>query len=81
MAKADSIKEVLKKRYFVNVKGQYGKSGSGEHEVHEQGCKFKPDGAYDIGSFSTCYDAVHRARLSFSDVDGCEHCSPDCHTK
>lgn len=63
--------------YCVNNNAQ----STGEHEVHKEGCFKYPSNKTDLGSFSNCHGAVKKAKEYYSDVDGCKHCCPDCHTR
>ena len=63
--------------YYVNNKAQ----NTGEHEVHKEGCQYFPSDRAYLGSFSTCQEAVQKARTIYSNVDGCFYCSPACHKK
>ena len=65
--------------YLVNMNPQ----DTGEHEVHKEDCSHLP-AIYNrkhLGKFSACEDAVEEARKHYSNVDGCEHCVPKCHTR
>ena len=55
---------------------------NGDHEVHVIGCLWTPNTANQIylGEFSSCYGAVAKAREHYTQVDGCKHCSTECHT-
>jgi hypothetical protein len=64
------------KSYYVNKRAQT----NGDHEVHEEGCRYMP-GAADksyLGEFSSCKGAVDKAKQTYSTADGCKTCSPDC---
>lgn len=63
--------------YYVNTRAQ----DTGEHEVHKEGCQWFPDSTKDLGDHENCHGAVEKAKEYYSNVDGCKHCSPDCHTK
>ena len=66
-------------RYYVNKNAQTG----GEHEVHRFGCAWlpAPENRIYLGDFGSCRPAVTEARKHYSQVDGCAHCSPACHTR
>ena len=66
------------KLYYVNKNAQ----ANGDHEVHEGGCYWLPatENRTYLGTFSSCHGAVQEARKHYTQVDGCAHCSPDCHT-
>ena len=68
-------------RFCVNKNAQ----PTSEHEVHnlDVGCSFLPDvvNQLSLGSHFTCHGAVVEAKKTYSNVDGCKYCAPDCHTK
>ena len=68
-------------RYCVNKNAQSG----GEHEVHNlnvaRGCLPDPQNRQDLGFHSNCASALTAARRYYSNVDGCAHCTPECHTR
>ena len=66
-------------RYYVNRNAQE----TGEHEVHKETCNRLPDlvNRIDLGSHSTCQQALAAAKKHFSNVDGCAWCSSACHKK
>lgn len=65
--------------YYVNINEQ----STGEHEVHQDGCKHLPE--YEnrkiLGSFSNCSEALKEAKKHYSNVDGCFYCCTECHKK
>ena len=65
--------------YYVNKNAQVG----GEHEVHKYGCAWLPreENRIYLGQFYSCHGAVLKAGEYYTSVDGCAHCSPDCHTR
>lgn len=65
--------------YYVNKNAQ----STGEHEVHKSGCSYLPnaENAIGLGYFSSCSEALKKARDYYSNVDGCAFCCPTCHTK
>ena len=65
--------------YYVNKNAQ----PNGDHEVHREGCAWLPDQTNRIflGVFSTCAEAVSAARRWYQQVNGCYHCSRECHTQ
>lgn len=71
--------KIVMERYCVNKNAQT----SGEHEVHTENCKKLPEiyNRIDLGYFSTCDEALNKARGYYSNVDGCIHCCPKCHKK
>lgn len=64
--------------YYVNKNPQK----NGDHEVHREDCKWLPAAVNRIylGRFSSCRPAVIQARNFFTQVNGCKHCSWECHT-
>jgi len=68
-------------RFCVNKNAQ----PTGEHEVHnlDASCGHLPDSSnqLQLGSFTSCHGAMTEARKTYSNVDGCAYCCPDCHTK
>ena len=56
---------------------------NGDHEVHKSGCSYMPDmnNRKYLGEFSSCYNAVQKAKRYYSQVDGCYYCSNACHTQ
>ena len=67
------------KNYYVN------KISTGNpnfnHEVHAEGCVWMPSAAnrQDLGCFSSCAEAVRKAKTLYTNVDGCATCCPSCH--
>lgn len=66
-------------RYYVNKNAQ----PNGDHKVHPEDCPWlpAPHNRIDVGNHSSCRVAVIKAREYYSQVNGCKHCSPDCHTQ
>lgn len=64
--------------YYVNKNAQ----SNGDHEVHESSCSFLPkrENRIYLGEFSNCHDAVKEAKKYYDQVNGCIHCSIECHT-
>lgn len=64
--------------YYVNKNEQQ----NGDHEVHREGCSWLPASQNRIylGEFSNCKSAVEAAKKHYSQVNGCIHCSTECHT-
>lgn len=59
---------------------------SGEYEVHSlTECHNLPDVSdrYRLGLFLNCEQALKFAKRSMPglEVDGCEHCMPECHSR
>ncbi len=66
--------------YCVNTNAQ---SGSNDHEVHDLGtCNRLPnlENRKALGWHADCKAAVREAKKSYSDVNGCYYCCPDCNT-
>lgn len=63
--------------YYVNRNAQ----ANGDHEVHRQGCAWMPaaENRLLLGEYFSCHGAVMAARNHYSRVDGCYHCSNECH--
>ena len=63
--------------YFVNDNPQ----DDGYHEVHSTGCRcFKWIKSHtSLGHFSTCQEAVDKAKKIYSKSDGCYWCTNACH--
>lgn len=67
-------------RYYVNANAQ----PTGEHEVHlANGCMFPaaPRNQVDLGEHPNCQSALRAAKQRYSNVDGCVHCTPSCHSR
>lgn len=66
-------------QYYVNKNAQ----PTGEHEVHKEGCAYLPSvvNRTYLGSFSTCQEAIQKARTFYSNVDGCYFCCRACNTR
>lgn len=67
--------------YCVNKNAQ---SGSNDHEVHDlastKNCLPLAVNRLDLGWHASCRDAVAQAKRTYSDVNGCAYCVPECHT-
>lgn len=65
--------------YYVNKNAQ----SNGDHEVHKAGCQYLPleHNRIFLGTFLSCRDAVREARTHYPQVNGCYHCSYQCHTQ
>jgi hypothetical protein len=65
------------KKYYVNTQAQF----NGDHEVHDETCRFLPVSANRIylGEYHACASAVSAAKKHYVKVDGCYFCSPTCH--
>ncbi|WAC22434.1 hypothetical protein [Blastomonas sp. SL216] len=66
--------------YIVNKQVQT----NGDHEVHNTttGCIYMPSIAnqLDLGYHDNCHGAVTKAKLTYSQSNGCFYCCPACHT-
>ena len=65
--------------YYVNKNAQ----SNGDHEVHKSTCQYMPDPANCVylGEFSTCQEAVLKAKTYYPQSNGCYYCSRECHTQ
>jgi hypothetical protein len=66
-------------QYYVDRRPQ----ANGDHEVHKSDCPRLPlnENRLYLGSFKNCSAAVREARKYYSQVNGCQHCSSECHTR
>lgn len=64
--------------YYVNKNAQ----SSGDHEVHKSSCNYLPkeENRIYLGYYNNCEDAIEEAKKYYSQVNGCYHCSIECHT-
>lgn len=62
--------------YYVNNNAQT----NGDHEVHEEGCKYMPTNRKDLGYHNSCKEAVREAKKTYPKADGCAFCCIPCHT-
>ena len=71
--------DVVFDHYYVNKNPQ----PTGEHEVHCDGCDYLPEPQHReyLGYYSTCQEAVRAAKELYHNVDGCYHCSRECHSR
>jgi hypothetical protein len=63
--------------YYVNKKEQK----NGDHEVHRHSCERLPEekDLELLGEFSTCQEAVKKAKKIYVKIDGCAVCCRTCH--
>lgn len=63
--------------YYVNKSAQ----ANGDHEVHTESCLWlpRPENREFLGFFTSCSEAVRKAREYYSQVDGCKYCCEACH--
>ena len=66
--------------YYVNDSPQ---PTSGDHEVHRDGCYWLglARSTTPLGDHPSCHGALDVASFHYRQVDGCAHCSPDCHSR
>lgn len=57
-------------------------AANGEHALHRYGCPHTPpeDARINLGEFLWCRMALNDAAGRFPRVNGCAHCTPECHT-
>lgn len=67
--------------YYVNKDNTTNPKNN--HEVHTSDCKYLPssENRVYLGRFNSCRSAVSEAKQSFTNVDGCAVCCPNCHKK
>ncbi|MDD2445329.1 MAG: hypothetical protein PHX09_00760 [Clostridia bacterium] len=67
--------------YCVNRNDE--KNPGKDHEVHtvEHAKELKISDYKELGCFSSCHEAVRKAKELYSDADGCKICCPQCHTR
>lgn len=67
--------------YCVNRNPQL----TGENEVHNLDvyCPRPPatHNQLQLGYFSSCFEALKKAKEYYSNVDGCAYCAPECHKR
>jgi hypothetical protein len=65
-------------KYYVNNRAQ----ANGDHEVHKDGCIYLQSivSKTDLGYHSSCSSAVRKAKLTYSQSNGCYYCNESCHT-
>jgi len=66
-------------KYYVNK--QTTGNPNYNHEVHAEYCRYLPtaENSVYLGVFTSCSDAVKKAKTIYSNVDGCATCCPSCH--
>lgn len=56
---------------------------NGDHEVHDldstEGCLPQSWNRTDLGYHPDCHSALRAAQSYYDRVDGCAHCTPQCH--
>jgi len=65
-------------KYYLNNTAQ----ANGDHEVHKDGCYWLTlvTSKKDLGYHTNCKAAVREAKKTYSQSNGCVHCSKECHT-
>lgn len=65
-------------KYYVNSNAQ----DNGDHEVHKEICNRLPkaENRIYLGDYQLCAPAVEKAKLLYSQSNGCFYCSFECHT-
>ncbi len=65
-------------KYYVNDNAQ----SNGDHEVHKEGCSYLAEivSKTYLGDFSSCHDAVRKAKEIYRQSNGCYYCCYECHT-
>jgi hypothetical protein len=68
----------MNRYYYVNKHAQL----NGDHEVHVEKCSFMPsaENRTYLGLFSSCKEAVSKAKSFYSQSNGCYFCAELCHT-
>ena len=63
--------------YYVNKNAL----PNGDHEVHRHSCEMLPDEKVleYLGEYSTCQEAIKKAKKLYLAVDGCAFCCRTCH--
>lgn len=63
-------------KYYVNNEAQ----PNGDHEVHQENCKYLPLTRIFLGFFPSCEEALKEAKKLFPKSNGCFTCSRNCFT-
>ena len=53
----------------------------GERLVHEEECKWISNNRISIGYFTSCQEAINKAKEYYPRINGCVRCMGDCHRK
>jgi len=61
--------------YYVDKETQ----PTGEHDVHRSDCLWLLTERIFLGDCSSCAEAIKNAKEYFNSIDGCRHCSIECH--
>jgi len=68
--------------YYLNLTVKY-EDGIEHYEVHRENCGWFDDikRAEKLGNFPDCHGAIREAKRRHPSwrIDGCKHCSPECH--
>ncbi len=64
--------------FYVNTNAQ----ANGDHEVHRMVCPTpaNTENRLYLGQHSSCVGAVAEAKKHYKTANGCDNCSPACHT-
>lgn len=67
------------KHYYINK--QTSSNPNNNHEVHVSECQWLPsvNNREYLGYFSSCADAIRKAKETYTNIDGCAICCPLCH--
>jgi len=84
----DSIFSVFEKVIIIKINNMYHYyvhtlvDENGDHEVHKEGCDKMPniENRTYLGIFSSCREAVKKAKEIYPRSNGCYWCSRECHT-
>ncbi len=65
-------------RYYVNQNAQ----SNGDHEVHTYSCTQGPEdwNRTYLGDYTSCGEAVRKAKTIYWQSNGCYYCCNACHT-
>lgn len=65
-------------RYYVNQNAQ----SNGDHEVHTYNCTHGPEdwNRIYLGDYTSCGEAVRKAKTIYWKSNGCYYCCSACHT-
>lgn len=65
------------KKYYVNY--NVTTNPGLHHEVHTEDCHRLPTAKMYLGAYSSCHQAVNKAKETYADADGCSICCKACH--
>lgn len=71
------LKTLSEEQYYVNTFP----NSDGSHEVHKKDCQHIPNflSRKFLDSFSSCKEAVKKAKKDYPTANGCKICSIECH--